>query len=504
MAQGLISPPPQRLSSITELRYRTPYANYPSLGNASYYHPHVHPAPEIKSDLSHDLIQKQKPNHEKNVPVRWASLRKGLGSRHILDDAAFSLWDDDKKDFRYPNDNEQAWIQNTFKAPSLTFEWPTLVIHTDDPPQPLPLTVACVSVRFVPAAHVWRSRITNNGLANPRIPDPVSFRVDRWSEPDDHQISQIMTALMTYVNVKAVNFTGVFTHVEVRNDGREYSRHSLPGRVGGISTLYHLGPIDFWPKMTDHALSRIIDPNAEHSLTQEQDRSNYLNHGQGTLQPGVCLGSSPTTAQGTYSDSRICTSAGIRLRDSTGQVVMTAANHGFPDSDEVYYPTRGTGEMIGEIQERWVAEDVAMVKLRPEIRFSNQEYFNATPPRRLLRIGHSSYGQWCSADGMSCGTIFLQREGRRVRPSDHEVDTRASSGIVIPVSGFYQEPLFGVFGPVGGEVAEGICGAPIVEEDSSSGEQDGGGVCGFFRMASDTMAVCSCLDAIIDRSWELY
>jgi hypothetical protein len=44
---------------------------------------------------------------------------------------------------------------------------------------------------------------------------------------------------MTYVNVKAINLTGVFTHVKVKNDGREYPRHSLPGRVGGISTLFY-------------------------------------------------------------------------------------------------------------------------------------------------------------------------------------------------------------------------------------------------------------------------
>jgi hypothetical protein len=35
--------------------------------------------------------------------------------------------------------------------------------------------------------------------------------------------------------------------------------------------------------------------------------------------------------------------------------------------------------------------------------------------------------------------------------------------------------------------SEGICRASIVKEDISIAEQDGGGVCGFFRMASDTM-----------------
>ena len=66
------------------------------------------------------------------------------------------------------------------------------------------------------------------------------------------------------------------------------------------------------------------------------------------------------------------------------------------------------------------------------------------------------------------------------------------------------EGLYSVYEPVGGDVLDGICGAPIVEEDTSSEEKDGGGVCGFFRMAGATMAACPCLDEIIDSSWELY
>lgn len=56
---------------ITDLRSRTPYANYPSLKNAVYHHPQVHPDAEFKPELSHDRTQKQKiPNHENHVPVR--------------------------------------------------------------------------------------------------------------------------------------------------------------------------------------------------------------------------------------------------------------------------------------------------------------------------------------------------------------------------------------------------------------------------------------------------
>ena len=341
------------------------------------------------------------------------------------------------------------------------------------------------------------SRTRNNGLSNPRIPDPVAFRVKRWTEPNDEQVREITAALMGFVTPQAINFTGVFIHVEVERDGREYARHSLSGRVAGISTLISSRSWRFLVKNVGSCPAKVSGP-------REQDRSNYLKYGLGLLQPGVCLGLSPTTSAGNFSDSRLCTTDGVCLRNPLGNVVIVAANHGFPDSDEVFHPTTVTEEMIGEIKERWVAQDVAMVELRPSIEFSNREYFNATPPRRLLRLSQSSYGQWCTADGMSCGTIFLQREGRRVSEPRYQFEEMATTGIMIPVLRFHQEALYSALGPVGGEVSEGICGTPIVEEDTRSAEQDRGGVCEFFRMASDTMAVCSCLDEIIDRSWELY
>ena len=382
--------PPRLLPAVGSI----PFANYNPKFSDSYYH-HTYSRPRIQ--LS-----------------RWTQLQRGLGSRHILDNAPFSLWDLQNMDFLEATDTQIAWIRRTYNAPTLTFEWPTLVIHTDTPPNPLPVTVAYVAARFVPAAHVWMSRIINNGLRNPRLPDPVPFRVQRWTEPNDEQVKEITAALMSFVVIKAINFTGVFIHVELNQDGRKYERHSLPGRVAGISTLYHMGPEDFWSDMSDHALSRLFDPNTVLNGSNQEDRSNYLQHGTGVLQPGVCLGSSPTTTAGAYSDSQMCTTAGVRLRNSSGKIVVIAANQGFLDSAEVFHPTTITGEKIGEIYERWIAQDIAMVQLQPAIQFSNKDYFNATPPRRLLRLGQSSYGQWCTADGMSCGTIFLQREGRLV------------------------------------------------------------------------------------------
>ena len=65
--------------------------------------------------------------------------------------------------------------------------------------------------------------------------------------------------------------------------------------------------------MTDQALARQIDPIDKVQAGQGGDRSDYLQHGCGILQPGVYLGSSPATTAGIYSDSRMCMSAGVRI-----------------------------------------------------------------------------------------------------------------------------------------------------------------------------------------------
>jgi hypothetical protein len=57
---------------------------------------------------------------------------------------------------------------------------------------------------------------------------------------------------------------------------------------------------------------------------------------------------------------------------------MSAANHAFPDSDEIYHPTSGSGDMIGKIRERWVAHDVGNGQVTTCDKF---QHFNAAPPR---------------------------------------------------------------------------------------------------------------------------
>ena len=111
--------------------------------------------------------------------------------------------------------------------------------------------------------------------------------------------------------------------------------------------------------------------------------------------------SAPVTNHGAYA-----TSTGTLLRDNRGNKRLTAANHGFLYSDEVYHPSHA-GRRIGEIGERFEALDIALIKLDPYISFSNRNYFEAFPPKRLLRSEEAENGIWSCANGISTGAVFL-------------------------------------------------------------------------------------------------
>ena len=74
----------------------------------------------------------------------------GFGSRHVLDDAPFSLWDGDIGEFRQPSQNEIEWICGKYQAFAVHVDFPDIVIRTSQPPSQIPLTVACALARFIP------------------------------------------------------------------------------------------------------------------------------------------------------------------------------------------------------------------------------------------------------------------------------------------------------------------------------------------------------------------
>lgn len=128
-----------------------------------------------------------------------------------------------------------------------------------------------------------------------------------------------------------------------------------------------------------------------------QDTTNYLDRdtGRNYLSPGVRIEGSAM--------ARTC---GVMLKKEN-EMRVTAANHGFLDTDEVWHPD-GNGHCIGKIKERYPAEDIALFKLEGRLPpFRNHEYFAAESPKSHAREADIEQGAWGEVDGMSTGMIQL-------------------------------------------------------------------------------------------------
>jgi len=474
---------PRYAADIHTLQLHTPYVAFNRVGR----HSHAHPTQSNQANTPQPAMSNSPQQPTKGMWHR----NNGYGSRHTLDDAPFSLWEPEIHDFRSPSHLETQWIINRFHATAVTYSWPEMIIETPSPPNPISLTVASVAALFVPPGFKPRHPIVSSNIANPRIPDPVpQIRLGRWVLPTQAQQKLIYTALAAMASVTAINYIPPTIYVELdATDGRTYAQHSLPGRVGGLSTMYHHSRSVTFLNLNSQARKRLLDPGRS-----VQDRTNYYVEWK-CLCPGVRLESAPMSTREGYRTLTMATTAGILVKaiSNTDAPRLTVANHGFLGTNDVFHPT-AEGVHIGEITERFEALDVAIVQLYPSISFSNLQYFEAEAPRRLLRSDAVSarVGSWCSLDSMSSGLVFAKITGVRNKPAVRP------SGVVIPTIELHTEHIMQLMGPTGGAVTEGICGAAIVVDDGEDG-----GVVGFFQLGEEEgdWATCPALDDLMDRGW---
>ncbi len=457
---------PQR-TAVQSLRSLTPYVNFQR--------------PTLKVSHSH--------------PDPWSGM-KAVGSRDKIDDAPFTLWDEAVNDFRNPSKKEIAWIQQKYSASSIFFQWPIISITTDTSPDPVPLTVAGVAAVFTPIEDYNPEPILVNTMYGGRHqPDPLpTLRIPNWTLPSRTQIKDVAKAIGSYSNVRSITFMCNYLVAELAVDDRAYTNGSLPRRVAGVAIFYHHSDQDFWSTMENQARGRLIDPG-----TGVQDTTDYLVHDTGDLCPGIRLESASVSTQGEYATISRSTSAGLLLMGNHGQLRLTAANHGFsfPDrsilSNEVYHPSHNDTR-IGVIEERWPKEDVALITLDPSVRFSNKNYFDAKEPRRLLGGDQVIFQEWYVADGMSTGAVAMFARGIK---ADFQVPRTPNLPWDYTVFDNIKT-IFRTIGATGGSTKDGLCGAPIVQDDS-----DAGGVAGFFQLASTDYALSPHLDDIVAAGWAL-
>ena len=218
----------------------------------------------------------------------------------------------------------------------------------------------------------------------------------------------MITAVSGLAHVRQVNLLPAATVVELEyGDGKGYLRKSLPDVVANRATTHHHGIESFLTSVRNHARERTLDPAGYFPGALAQDDTEYINEPNwGILSPGMRV-STRACAETVRS-----TTSGIILR-KRGDCYITAANHGFPNTKEVFHPTP-SGEKIGDIVNRYPELDIAMVRLTPanSDRYTDRVYFQAEPPRSLAEVRDMIPGRWIEVDGMSTGLLSLLYCGR--------------------------------------------------------------------------------------------
>lgn len=472
------SEPTERPPPVRSRRAGAPFVNFPSPPLS-----HAHPVPRAR--MWQDNIT-----------------GNGWGTRHVTDKAPFDLWSEETHEFRLPSTEDKQWIRQIYNAKAIGHFGNFLVLETAVPPDPLPLTMGGMPTMFVPLKKPGESLYDpftpnhNTLYASPRVKDPVTtFKLPHWIDPSKEQMNMISFALNQLASVKRITYVWKFTIVELEVDGRTYPDRSLPGVVAGCTTLYHHGLDPYWRGMSQQRKWIVPDPTMD-----IQDVSNYLLVGSRQLRPGVRLSSPLYDINGQPQDS-MSTTAGVLLRNGPS-VRLTCALHGWPNSNDVYHPQAPSGQVIGTIKERYDAQDIGLVDLHPSIRFTNTSYFDAIPPRRLLTSEDrsSTRGSWYLADGMSTGCVAMMQAG-----IIDELPPRPSGHVEISYTQWEKESsvyskLYAMIGATGGvvDVADGLCGAPIVEDSAESQ-----GVGGFFQFTDGNYCIAPCLDQLVADGWSL-
>lgn len=163
----------------------------------------------------------------------------------------------------------------------------------------------------------------------------------------------------------------------------------------------------------------------------------------------------------THNNVRVDASNGAERR-------ITAANHGFPDGQDVYH-SHPLGRRIGQMVTRQLDWDIALVQPDPSIAFASTRYFEALSAQRLTPVKELLYGDWFEVEGISTGRIDLcARSTSRccslIEPNSDPLDARE----------WKIEVGFSSYGASGAAVIDGGCGAPIFDREGRvAGFSDG-------------------------------
>ena len=396
------------------------------------------------------------------------------------DPVDFNLYDAGTNTYRTPTQDEMRTLHEIFpSATEFRFEYPLLIVRCETPPTPIPLTVAAVAAVFLPANDDYEPIPGNPG--NPRV---VDFLEGNPYEPNAETQFEFLERLLATLQEKRLSpisctfYLGSLV-VELKNS---IPAHTLPGRLGGIVPFYSNG-IPAW-KIRKICQSRLITPN-QYTV----DTSDYRTNG---LTPGI----------------RVC---GVQHAGTTGLVIrnrhsgdrrVMVANHVFSDTDQVYHPTTSVENHIGTIVERFPNIDLALVRLDDHIEYHNATYFDAPTPKKFVTSQYDRVKRqgWFFLDSPFTGLVPFLWAGVRVGIRDG-LPAQVYHGL-----NYDREYVLRSMGLNVGQLAEGVCGSPLVRDDYNVGEQSAGAVLGAFGWSDQNVMeniFVSVMDEIVRAGWDV-
>jgi hypothetical protein len=350
------------------------------------------------------------------------------------------------------------------------------------PPKPWPKTIAGVSCYFTLDYndHGPMPPLIPAHSRNPRIGHDIDGQdLLNW-DPLFHVIKGYFEEIE--ISITEVQYWGSFVIIILEN--RNANVTILPNRTANIRCYYLYEDQMGRPEVPQ--ARRVREP-----MPGNPDESQY-----DILRPGLRLASGYDPSHpGAY----LRTSAGVLVRDSAGNVFMTAASHGFPGGwgTTVYHPSLTEGRNIGELILEITHTDVALVKLNTNEKFVNVTFQNdiLTRPMQLRRFAR--------VEGMRGGIAMLDSpdtgfiEGTLRLSSFTRIPSNDS---LEPKQQWVRTTWVYTGQDTSQDLPDGMCGSAIWDEDGS--------VIGIFRYAPKTGVMtdwCAGIaaDELIDRGYAI-
>ncbi|KAL8842261.1 MAG: hypothetical protein Q9170_000587 [Blastenia crenularia] len=327
------------------------------------------------------------------------------------------------------------------------------------PPRPWPLTVSGLPIMFYSEFEFHSALLTGQPGRGPRSLDNLQLRSS--TDYSRHVLGQ---AVQVFDDLKQdllqIYWFGSFWRITVPNDANS---QRLPRRLGDAPCFYRVETK--LPTIDPVALRRKPPQGIEY------DDTNYGVDENTLLRPGIMLSSSyfPVTEDGQTSSRYSMTSSGILVTDQCGQIFITVAAQGFQEDGHVYHPNPDTGGIIGQVVKKLRGTDIAIVELKPGLRYTNETFGSdikgiAPPYAPFLRtfdevkMNNPFTG---SSEGtiMALGAEIIGEEGDRkfVRHEWHMFEN-------------------------GDQPVDGSCGAPILNDQDR--------VVGLLRFRDPTSNLC--------------